>query len=413
MPHKEKIYSLDSLGLIDAPSHADLDILTDLARNALGAENALVTIVRPTYDRQYIISHSGVSAIPQKYRRLPLRYSICKHVREANAPVTFPDAAQAPVLAGNPVISEYAVGSYVGVPIHRTDGGAIGALCCIEHQPRSWTAPEIRTLSQFATCVDSYIRLLRLNVEQRRANGELEKIAAARASFLSHMSHELRTPMTGVVGASKLLMSLGLDGQAGNLAKLLDRSSTRLLEMVNDVLDLAKIDAGHVEADEAPCDLEALIADVIAPHEQAARQKGVEMTLNYAIPQKWLMADRQLLGSVLQNLVGNAVKFTDAGRITMTVESFEQGAVSIKVSDTGIGIAPGRQKAIFDEFEQASPDISGTYGGTGLGLAIVKRRIELMRGDIEVKSALGKGTTFRILLPMTAAPSPTNGCLAS
>jgi len=403
MPDKEKIYSLDSLGLLDDTRHEDLDNLADLARKAVGASNVLITIVRPTYDRQYVISHSGVTPIQPEHRKLPLSCSVCKHVRAIDAPVAFEDAQNAPELEDNPAFEGYAIGSYLGVPIHRSEGSAIGAISCIEHHPRTWTDWEVETLLQCARGVDSYIRMLKLNLEQKRANDELRQIAEARGSFLTHMSHELRTPLTGVVGASKLLMSLGLEGRAGELAALLDRSANRLLKMSNDVLDLAQIDAGRVELHPEACNIRELIEDIVASFDPVARQKDIAMRVDYAIRQEWLVADRTVLTSVLQNLVANAVKFTDAGHVVVAVDSFEFEAISIKISDTGIGIAVDRQKAIFDEFEQANPNIAGTYGGTGLGLAIVKRQVDLMRGDIEVKSAPGKGTTFRILLPMRRA----------
>lgn len=400
MSRKENIYSLDRLGLLNASSHKDLDAITSLARDALAASDTIITIVRPVYDRQYIVSHSGSEELPREYRELPMQYSICKAVRDCGKPVVYRDTSVESILADNPVIEKFPVGSYLGIPIHGRRGSTIGALACLEPHPRQWTEADIQTLTKFGKCVDSYIRVLMLIEEQKHANTELERLAQARADFLNHMSHELRTPLTGIIGVAKGFRSLEMTGRAAGLVDILDRTSSRLMEMLNGTLDMAKIDSGNVALEESECNIKELIEEIIALHKSNANQKGVDLICDYRISQEKFLADRRIFGSVLQNLVGNAVKFTEAGHVKIVVDPYQQSGLSIRVIDTGIGIAPEHQKAIFNEFEQAHSGISGRHGGTGIGLALVKRQVGLMGGDIEVRSSLGEGTTFRVLLDL-------------
>lgn len=395
-----KIYSLQQLGLLKTSSHLELDNLTELVCLTMEAPGALITIVLPDEDRQYIISQSGVSEIQDEARCRPLQYSVSKHVRDANAPISFPDAKNEPLLADNPSIDILGIGSYLGVPIHKTNETAIGALCCIAHEPRKWSKKEIQILSKFSRFVDAHIRTIIINLEQKRANSELEKFAKSRAGFLMHMSHELRTPLTGVIGASKLLASLHLDGRAGELVSLLERTSSRLMDMVDDTLDLSKIDAGHIELDEFECNIKELIGGAVEIFRQIARDKNIDLSFDYEIDQQIFMVDRKCLGSVINNLVSNAIKFTNNGYVRVSVRPYDREGIFICVSDTGIGIAPARHKAIFDEFEQENQNNSYRFGGTGLGLAIVKRQVDLMGGNIEIISAPEKGTSFRVLLPL-------------
>lgn len=405
MGKQEKVYPLERLGLLDETANSDLDNITALARLTLGATASLVTIIRPVQNRQYIISHCGMDDIAAECRQVPLSYSVCKHVQKADRPVAFHDTRKEPLLQDNPAVQSDAMRSYLGVPIHNGTR-TVGALCCLHDSPRHWSEEEIEILTRLGQCVDGFLRMRVLHLEQERANSELKRVAEARAGFLAHMSHELRTPLTGVIGASKLLRSFPLKGEPANLASVLDRTSTRLLDMVNDTLDLAKIDAGQIEVTEAECDLRELMQSVVDTHAQKMGEEGPRIELDYGLPQDHYLTDSHLLGSVLDNLIGNAVKFTREGTVTLSATPCREREVAISVQDTGIGIARDRLAAIFDEFEQSAPDISREYGGTGLGLAIVKRQVELMFGEIEVTSELGKGTTFRILLPLEPVVQP-------
>ena len=214
------------------------------------------------------------------------------------------------------------------------------------------------------------------------------------------MSHELRTPMNGIIGNASLLQLSGLDADQSVLVDTIDDSASALLELLNEILDLSKIEAGKFELDERPFDLAACAKSVVDLLEPRADDKGLELELQLA---SGLITGRQgdamRVRQVLMNLVGNALKFTEQGRVSIAIEGDAQ-AVSIAVSDTGIGIPAARLARIFDDFEQADSSTTRRFGGTGLGLAISRRIVEQMGGELRVESREGEGATFRFELPL-------------
>lgn len=400
MPDRRKIVLLERIAALGPDALVDIDNLTSLAAQLLAAPVSVVTFIRLKRGIQYIVSEVGLAQGPGLARTMPIRYSFCRHVCEADAPFIVQDAMVDHRVSSSPAVTDHGVRSYVGAPVHNLGGKAVGALCCIDFEPRTWSEAEIRTLSQIAQSVDALIRASALNVQLERANQKLDEIAKARAGFLAHMSHELRTPLTGVVGASRLLSNMDLAPEARPLTEILDRSARRVLDTVNDILDLAKIDADEIEVYEEPSDLKQLVDDVVRVFEGMASEKGVSLRHRFELPRKEYLLDGKLLGSVLQNLVSNAVKFTSSGSVDVCCGHDDDANVEISVTDTGIGIPAARHEAIFDEFQQSSPNTAREFGGTGIGLAIVKKQVELMGGEITLESVEGEGSTFRVHLPL-------------
>jgi len=245
------------------------------------------------------------------------------------------------------------------------------------------------------------------------ARERAEAATAARQDFLANMSHELRTPLTSILGFADLLAASPLDDdQRRRLGRIRDAGAV-LLETLNDVLDFSKLEAGGVNLERKPFDLRDLLAKTAGMFEASALAKGLELSLRIDpdCPQ-WLEGDRERLRQVLVNFLGNAVKFTGAGSVTLSAAR-RPGALpgsarlELAVSDTGVGIPAAMLDLVFDRFAQAGPEVSRKFGGTGLGLAISREIVELMGGTIGVDSVAGQGARFWCVLelPLAAAPA--------
>jgi len=398
-----KINTYESLGLVAEHRHLRLDAITRLATTVIGAPVAMVSVMQPHLGRQFISSWEGLPDDLAEARQVPLDLSICRHVQESGKTVVIQDLLDDPRTAANALVQAHGLRSYIGVPIHTTAGQTIGALCCIKTEVCDWTDSQIETMEQLAACVDDLIALKTLQIEEQKANRKLRAIAGARSSFVTHISHEIRTPLTGMVGSIRLLDKLHLTGMAGDLVALLNRSSLRLLDIVNDTMDLSRMDAGTFRIAQDDCDLHGIAQDIVDSHRPAAALKSVDVWVSGDLSGLTYLVDRMALASVLDNLFANAVKFTEKGHAGIRLSHDSYGNVKIEVADTGIGIPAALQGAIFDEFEQAGPRIARKYGGTGLGMAMVKRLVELMDGEIDLVSQPGHGTTITIVLPLESS----------
>ena len=229
----------------------------------------------------------------------------------------------------------------------------------------------------------------------------------AKSEFLANMSHEVRTPLNGIMGLSQLLRTTELSSEQLGHLEMLDRSSLHLLSLINDILDISKIEAGSLSLDRQPFSFMQLVREVMDMYAKPAGEKGVE--LQYVVAADLpllLMGDPLRLRQILVNLVGNAVKFTGHGGILLRaglVKGDEEGRLFFEVSDSGIGMSRETIQKIFHPFTQADSSIARLHGGSGLGLAICRRLTELMGGVITVESSLGHGSCFRVELPFAAA----------
>ncbi|MCC6315311.1 MAG: PAS domain S-box protein [Thermomicrobiales bacterium] len=237
------------------------------------------------------------------------------------------------------------------------------------------------------------------------AKDAAEQANRLKSAFLSTMSHELRTPLTAIIGYADLLGVAALPTEATTDVAQIAHSAEHLLDLVDDLLDLSRIEAGRLELDAAELDLAVVVELVVASIKPQAAAKGLTLAVDLPADLPPLWADAARLRQMLLNLVGNAVKFTEQGAVAISARA-QGGAMEIAVADTGIGIAPAELPHIFDEFRQADSSTSRRYGGTGLGLAIVNRLARMHGGSIAVESAPGVGSTFTVTLPLTANTGP-------
>ena len=254
----------------------------------------------------------------------------------------------------------------------------------------------------------------RVNVELRSAKERAEEAARLKSEFLANMSHEIRTPMNGVAGMISLMLDRAQNPEDREQLLVAQNAAQALVTILNDILDLSKIEAGKLTLEAIACDPASMARDCLRMFEFAVRGKQLDLRLDVApgCPD-WVRADPVRLRQVLLNLVGNAVKFTAAGSVAVTLEPREGDVIRFEVRDTGIGIAPDKLHSIFDAFTQADGSHTRQFGGTGLGLTITRRLVDLMGGRLWAESVPGHGSCFCVELalartrpPESAEPAP-------
>ena len=315
-----------------------------------------------------------------------------------------------------------------GRPISALARQARGAAGAVQHDLPEFTldATAPRQAQELARALnglvvqlrEKYLALEQANVELQRLNEEARSANQAKTAFIANISHELRTPLNTVIGFSEMLLGEVYgpvnDKQRQQLERIL-RNSQQLLTLINDMLDLARVEAGKVSLALTRIDAGQLVAGVGAALEPMARQKGLALLVQVAPHVPAITSDETRVRQVLLNLVSNAIKFTKQGSVTLWVggDPALPNWIVFRVSDTGIGIPAAELDQIWEEFYQVSSGLSRTAGGSGLGLAIVRKLVELLGGDIEVQSTEGQGSTFTVYVPLAPSESRDGAAGAS
>jgi signal transduction histidine kinase/DNA-binding response OmpR family regulator/HAMP domain-containing protein len=312
------------------------------------------------------------------------------------------------------IFSRHGYRARLAVPLIREDQ-IVGAIVVRRKAPGSFS-PELTALLQtFAAQSIVAIQNARFFREIQAKSEELELAGRHKSQFLANMSHELRTPMNAIIGVSELLLEdardLGREEEVEPLTRIL-RAARHLLTLINDILDLSKIEAGKMELHIEPCAIAVLVEDVAGTVRPLAEANGNRLEIECGADVGTIRVDATRVRQALLNLSSNAVKFTEQGRVTIAADrsSTPTGdVVTLRVSDTGIGMTPEQMARLFQDFTQADASTTRKYGGTGLGLAISRRFCRMMGGDITVESEPGRGSSFTIHLPVISEADPGPG----
>ncbi len=401
-------FSLKDLGLLDAPPEEAFDNLTALTTRVLGISVSLVSIIDTEQDRQFFKSQTGLPEPWAKRRQTPLSHSFCQYVRRTGRELVVSDARITDLVRDNLAIADLNVIAYLGAPIFDPAGTPIGALCAIDDKPRLWTDENRTMLSKLAACVSDQIKLRAAWREAEALRQRAEAETQAKSRFLAHMSHEIRTPLNGLIGIAQLLRQSATTPDDAELVASIENSGQQLLSILNDVLDLSKMIAGRLDLEQAPFHPGTLAECIEQMYAARASSAGVSLRVGVSQEAQTLrVGDANRLVQLLHNLVGNALKFTEAGSITVEFDAVPEGPLEISVMDTGIGMTEAELAVIFDEYVQAKASTARRFGGTGLGMPIVRKLVDAMGGTISIESTPGAGTAVRIALPLPLAVDPS------
>ncbi|MBF0447675.1 MAG: PAS domain S-box protein [Magnetococcales bacterium] len=286
------------------------------------------------------------------------------------------------------------------VPI-KADNQPIGVLCLYTDPNVEWDEQVLETLLTVTNTLSSIIQRSQLDERLHQAKIQAEQATRSKSRFLAAMSHDIRTPMNAILGMGEVLDDSGLNPVQSKALRVLTHAGENLLALINDILDLSKVEAGQLQLENISFVLKELVEGTcqILYQKAVANAIGFHLNIHPDCPHR-VMGDPQRIRQVLLNLLGNALKFTQKGEIILTVNPLQGDLVQFSVSDTGIGISGDQLEQIFNPFVQAESSTTRRFGGTGLGLSICSQLIQIMGGQIQVESAVGKGSRFLFTIPL-------------
>jgi signal transduction histidine kinase len=388
-----------------------LDVVATALTGNLGFAAAQVWLLEPSDGALWRrASHHTTGNPPPVPGRVERGMSEIGQVAELRVPIVTNDPANHRQVGLNPWMTEESIQAFAGFPLVVGEQ-LLGVLAVYHRRPLDRNTIELLTLfAQHAATAIQEAHLFHLATEQTARltalNVELQRANQHKAEFLANMSHELRTPLNSILGFSQLL----LEGDGGMLTgdqrqdvDIIAQNGQHLLALINDLLDISKLEAGKAQLHRGEVEVEPLISECVESVRSLAKTKKLDLSASVSAEVGRVFADGPKLKQVLLNLLGNAIKFTETGSVRVTAE--RQGAeLRISVRDTGIGVPVEDTERIFESFQQGKSGISGKYQGTGLGLAISRQLVEMHGGRIWVKSAAGQGSTFTFTIPQRAVP---------
>jgi two-component system, sensor histidine kinase and response regulator len=417
----ERLDDLLALQILDTPEEERFDRITRLASDMLGFPMVLVSLIDS--QRQWFKSRHGLDLT-----ETPRDISFCAHAIHSDEVFVVENTLDDPRFLDNPlVIGDFHLRFYAGVPLHGLKGHRIGTFCMLDKRPRTLTEKELRTFRDLAALAqreidarrltDAIQRIREQDAELQQANMHLEAaieertrqlaqaLDAARTAneeksvFLANMSHEIRTPLHGVLATLHLALDTEPGAQGRRYVENAQRAGQKLMRIVDDILDFSKVEAGKLQLENVSVDIPALLDEHAALFEPASLAKGLQLRVETPVNlPRGLQGDPFRLGQVLGNFIGNAVKFTAAGTITVQVtvdtETEDHAVLLFSVQDTGIGLRDDQLEKLFQSFQQADLSTSRHFGGSGLGLVICRQLAALMDGQVGVQSVQGQGSTF-------------------
>ena len=400
----QRLEALRTYEILDTGAEQVFDDLTELAAHICGTPIALVSLIDE--NRQWFKSRVGLEAT-----ETPRDIAFCAHAILGPDLFMVGDALEDERFADNPLVTGGPkVRFYAGAPLVDPGGKGLGTLCVIDQVPRELTTAQVAALGALSRQVVSQMQLRKALMEQQEwsahlltAKREAEEANRTKSRFLAHMSHELRTPLNAIIGfANVMRKKTTLDERSTTLLERIAANGTHLLALINNVLDLSRIEAEKVEPVRELFDIGTLAGDAATQVDSLIERGG--NTLQMIVPDTpiRITSDPTLVRQCLLNLLSNACKFTQNGliRLTVAAEAMEgEDWVRLEVHDTGIGMSADDLAGVFGEFYRAECPSLGHKEGTGLGLTITRKLCRLLGGDVTADARLHEGSTFTIRLP--------------
>ncbi len=389
-------------GLLDAPSTAALDRLTRLAAKLIGAPVTFISLVDA--DRDFYVSHSGFGEPLASTRELR-GTTFCHYAMVNDGTLAIEDTRAHPLYRNVPTVESLSIAAYLGVPLKAAGGEVIGSFCAIDFKPRAWTQRDRSVMEELAESAMREISLLEtIGLHVRKADEAeaarllAEKAIVSRRDIINSVVHDLRDPLNAI------LLTLGpieavTDERAARPLAIARRQVARMGRLLEDLLDVARIDGGSLHIERKPLDVARLFAEVATDFALQADTAGLKIEVDVPPGTGSFQADPERMAQALSNLISNALKFTPRGGRVELAARQDGEMLRLEVADSGRGIEPAQIEKVFDPFWQADP---ANRKGAGLGLHIVRGIVERHGGVVRVRSALGAGTTFEIDLPRSS-----------
>ncbi|GAB3888934.1 GAF domain-containing hybrid sensor histidine kinase/response regulator [Spirosoma agri] len=409
---KERLESLNQYNLLDTAPEIEYDRVSHIASQLCQTPIAMVSLI--DQDRQWVKSVHGLTV-----STIPRELSLCAHTITNEFPLVIEDTTKDTRFWDNPAVTgQPFIIFYVGIPLLSSEGLAIGSICVIDHYPRQLASSQQLALQALADQVMLLMQLRRTNNQLSRARTEAVELAHQKAHLLATLSHEIRTPLHALEGYTQLLIDEQPHLDQQHSVQRLQTTGRTLVQLVNNILDYSKLQAGKLTLERMPFSLREIIQQAVDMQSWQAKQKSVQLItkIDPKLPAR-LTGDATRLLQVVLNLLSNAIKFTQEGEVriqaTILDETFSKVTVKIDVSDTGIGIPEASLALLFNEYTQVSTATARLYGGSGLGLAITRQLLELMGSQLTVDSQEGKGSTFSFALSLAVVADAPTGLPAS
>lgn len=394
----ERLKTLKELEILDTHLEQAYDAITDLAAQICDAPICLISLIDE--NRQWFKSRHGLDA-----EETPRELAFCSHAILQDDIFEIKNAFEDERFHDNPLVTgEPRVIFYAGAVLKMLNQQNVGTLCIIDHEPRELTKEQKEALKTLADQVVSQFELRKHIKKLKDSNEKMTVLNKKKSQLYASVSHEIRTALNGIIGVIDLLKDTSQNDEQIEYTNIATKCGHNLLNILNDVLDMSKIESGKLELDIEPFSPHELVSETVQIFAPEAAKKslsfGIEVDDN--IPHE-LSGDATRIQQILINFISNALKFTESGGVTVKLSGEKHAEtfnLNICVQDTGIGISKTEQEKLFKDYAQANAHTHTTHGGTGLGLSICKKLCKLMRGQIKLESDEGKGSTFTITIPL-------------